>query len=70
VGTEKNYYLLVLASTVLSDFVRKCSKLFFLSMKQISASSQGFGFNAEPDTDPDPTFFLIADPDPGSGSRV
>jgi hypothetical protein len=24
------------------------------------------GFNA----DPDPAFFLIADPDPGSGSRV
>jgi hypothetical protein len=27
-------------------------------------------FNADPDTDPDPAFFLIADPDPGSGSRV
>ena len=27
-------------------------------------------FNANPETDPDPAFFLIADPDPGSGSRV
>ncbi len=27
-------------------------------------------FNADPDTDPDPAFFLIADPDPGYGSRV
>jgi hypothetical protein len=27
-------------------------------------------FNADPDTDPDPAFFLIVDPDPGSGSRV
>jgi hypothetical protein len=27
-------------------------------------------FNADPDTDPDPAFFLIADPDSGSGSRV
>jgi hypothetical protein len=27
-------------------------------------------FNADPDTDPDPAFFQIADPDPGSGSRV
>ncbi len=27
-------------------------------------------FNADPDTDPDPAFFLIADPDPGSRSRV
>ncbi len=26
--------------------------------------------NANPDTDPDPAFFLIADPDSGSGSRV
>jgi hypothetical protein len=24
--------------------------------------------NADPDTDPDPAFFLIADPDYGSGS--
>ncbi len=27
-------------------------------------------FNADPDTDPDPEFFLIADPDSGSGSRI
>jgi hypothetical protein len=27
-------------------------------------------FNADPDTDPDPAFLPIADPDPGSGSRV
>ncbi len=27
-------------------------------------------FNADPDTDPDPAFFLIADPDPASGSKV
>ncbi len=27
-------------------------------------------FNADPDTDPDLAFFLIADPDPGSGSRL
>ncbi len=27
-------------------------------------------FNADPDTDQDPAFFPIADPDPGSGSRV
>jgi hypothetical protein len=27
-------------------------------------------FNADPDTDPDPVFFLIADPDSGSGSRL
>jgi hypothetical protein len=27
-------------------------------------------FNADSDTDPDPAFFLIANPDPGSGSRV
>ncbi len=27
-------------------------------------------FNADPDTDPDPAFFLIADPDSGSGSRI
>ncbi len=27
-------------------------------------------FNADPDTDPDPAFFLIADPDSGSGSRL
>jgi hypothetical protein len=27
-------------------------------------------FNADLDTDPDPAFFLIADPDPGYGSRV
>ncbi len=27
-------------------------------------------FNADPDTDPDPAFFLIADPVPGSGSKV
>jgi hypothetical protein len=27
-------------------------------------------FIADPDTDPDPAFFLIADPDPGSGARV
>ncbi len=36
-------------------------------------SVQGLGsalINADPDTDPDPSFFLIADPDPGSGSRV
>jgi hypothetical protein len=25
---------------------------------------------ADPDTNPDPAFFLIADPDPGSGSRI
>ncbi len=27
-------------------------------------------FNADLDTDPDPAFFLIADPDSGSGSRI
>ena len=27
-------------------------------------------FNADPDTDPDPAFFLIADPDSRSGSRI
>ncbi len=27
-------------------------------------------FNADPDTDPDPAFFLIADPDSGSGFRI
>ncbi len=27
-------------------------------------------FNADPDTDSDPAFFLLADPDFGSGSRV
>ncbi len=27
-------------------------------------------FNADPDTDPDPAFFIIADPDSGSGSRL
>ncbi len=27
-------------------------------------------FNADPDTDPDPEFFLIADPDSGSGFRI
>jgi len=27
-------------------------------------------FNADPDTDPDPAFFLIADPDFGSGSWI
>ncbi len=27
-------------------------------------------FNADPDTDPDPAFFLIADPDSGSGIRI
>jgi hypothetical protein len=27
-------------------------------------------FNADPDTDPDPAFFIIADPDSGSGSKV
>ncbi len=27
-------------------------------------------FNADPDMDPDPAFFIIADPDSGSGSRV
>jgi hypothetical protein len=26
--------------------------------------------NADPDRDPDPAFFLVADPDPGSGSRI
>ena len=34
---------------------------------------QGFGsalINADPDTDPDPAFFLIADPDSGSGFRI
>ena len=25
---------------------------------------------ADPDTDPDPAFFIIADPDSGSGSRI
>ncbi len=27
-------------------------------------------FIADPDTDPDPAFFLNADPDSGSGSRI
>jgi hypothetical protein len=27
-------------------------------------------FNADLDTDPDPGFFLIADPDSGSGSQI
>ncbi len=27
-------------------------------------------FNADPDTDPDPAFFITADPDSGSGSRI
>jgi hypothetical protein len=27
-------------------------------------------FNADPDTDPDTAFFIIADPDSGSGSRI
>jgi hypothetical protein len=27
-------------------------------------------FNADPDMDPDPAFFLIADPDSGSRSRI
>jgi hypothetical protein len=32
--------------------------------------SDPHGFNADPDTDPDPAFFLIADPDSGSGSLI
>ncbi len=36
----------------------------------VSRVSDPHWFNADPDTDPDPAFFLIADPDPGSGSRV
>ncbi len=36
----------------------------------ISRVSDPHWFNADPDTDPDPAFFLIADPDSGSGSRV
>jgi hypothetical protein len=27
-------------------------------------------FNADPDPDPDLAFFIIADPDSGSGSRI
>ncbi len=36
----------------------------------LSRVSDPHWFNADPDTDPDPAFFLIADPEPGSGSRV
>jgi hypothetical protein len=42
-------------------------------MMEILSFKQGFGsalFNADPDTDPDPAFFLIADPDSESGSRI
>jgi hypothetical protein len=41
----------------------------FYPMKQ-SRVSDRHRFNADPDTDPDPAFFLIADPDSGSGSKV
>ncbi len=40
-----------------------------LTVKVILRVSDPHCFNADPDTDPDPTFFLIADPDSGSGSR-
>ncbi len=38
--------------------------------KQMHRVSDPHWFNADPDTDPDPEFYLIADPDSGSGSRV
>ncbi len=41
-------------------------KVFML----INRVSDPHWFNADPDTDPDPAFFLIADPDSGSGSRI
>ncbi len=43
-------------------------------IRDLSAAGSGIpGFRIRIDfmyTDPDPAFFLIADPDPGSGSRV
>jgi hypothetical protein len=36
---------------------------------RFSRVSDPHWFNADPDTDPDLAFFLIADPDSGSGSR-
>ncbi len=45
--------------------------VFSIVLKQfalvVSRVSDPHWFNADPDTDPDPAFFLIADPDPGSG---
>jgi hypothetical protein len=46
----------------------------FMWIRDLSAAGSGIpGFRIRIDfmyTDPDPAFFLIADPDPGSGSRV
>jgi hypothetical protein len=47
-------------------FIYLCDLLCYT----LSRVSDPHGFNVDPDTDPDPAIFLIADPDPGSGSRV
>ncbi len=43
---------------------------YVLSLCALNRFSDPRWFNADPDTYPDPAFFLIADSDPGSGSRV
>ncbi len=48
------------------DFVQKLK----LQQPMGTGVSDPHWFNADPDTDPDPAFFLIADPDSGSGSRT
>ncbi len=51
------------------DSLMRC--IFLGGFQNVSCRvSDPHWFNGDPDTDPDPAFFLIADPDSGSGSRT
>ncbi len=72
-GIDKNDNVSVGKDWFFYPFQPAVSLLFLSGLLILSFPtrvSDPLWFNADPDTDPDPAFFLIADPDSGSGFRI